>query len=102
MAGQQVCLCVYAHVNGHSVCTCVVVGECVPVYTPAHLCPCNTLHWHCCCIAHTLAPPRYDPAAEVPSDTDSLEDRVIFVKAVTQFMVGSMNGLSYPVRPSYQ
>jgi clusterin-associated protein 1 len=29
---------------------------------------------------------RYDPHAEIPSDTDTPEDRVIFIKAVAQFM----------------
>ena len=46
---------------------------------------CGTLPWL------YLSPFRYDPGAEVPSDTDSPEDRVIFVKAVTQFMVSNGN-----------
>ena len=33
---------------------------------------------------------RYDPHAEVPSDTDTPEDRVIFIKAVAQFMVSCL------------
>ena len=29
---------------------------------------------------------QYDPQADIPSDTDTEQDRVIFVKSVTQFM----------------
>ena len=30
---------------------------------------------------------RYDPNADVPTDTDTEQDRVIFIKSVAQFMV---------------
>ena len=30
---------------------------------------------------------RYDPNASIPTDTDSEQDRVIFIKSVAQFMV---------------
>lgn len=30
---------------------------------------------------------RYDPLAGLPTDTDSEQDRVIFIKSIAQFMV---------------
>ena len=29
---------------------------------------------------------RYDPNVDIPTDTDSEQDRVIFIKSVAQFM----------------
>ena len=31
---------------------------------------------------------RYDPNADLPDDTETEQDRVIFIKSVSQFMVG--------------
>ncbi len=33
---------------------------------------------------------RYDPNADIPTDTDTEQDRVIFIKSVAQFMVSIM------------
>ena len=33
---------------------------------------------------------RYDPKASLPTDTDTEQDRVIFIKAVAEFMVDGM------------
>ena len=30
---------------------------------------------------------RYDPNADVPGDTDTEQDRIIFIKSVAEFMV---------------
>ena len=33
---------------------------------------------------------RYDPLAGLPTDTDTEQDRVIFIKSIAQFMVRSL------------
>ena len=37
--------------------------------------------------AHAIDSSRYDPNAELPMDTDTEQDRVLFIKSVAQFMV---------------
>lgn len=32
---------------------------------------------------------RYDPMADLPSDVDTEQDRVIFIQSLAQFMVGA-------------
>ena len=34
--------------------------------------------------------PRYDPNCELPLDVDTEQDRVLFIKAVAQFMVSAI------------
>lgn len=37
---------------------------------------------------------RYDPNADLPTDIDTEQDRVIFIKSVAQFMVSNID-ISY-------
>ena len=43
------------------------------------------IHFRVHCILSLIS--RYDPNADIPVDTDSEQDRVIFIKSVAQFMV---------------
>ena len=40
---------------------------------------------------------RYDPNADISTDTDMEQDRVIFIKSVAQFMVSSLRIPQAPV-----
>ena len=58
--------------NAHEFCICV--------YYMAQ----NIFLHGLCIICHFS---RYDPNVDIPTDTDSEQDRVIFIKSVAQFMV---------------
>ena len=42
-------------------------------------------------IIHYVYGCRYDPMADLPSDVDTEQDRVIFIQSLAQFMVGRVS-----------
>ena len=40
---------------------------------------------------------RYDPSVDIPTDVETEQDRVIFIKSAAQFMVGEMQVASLDV-----
>ena len=59
-----------------------------PEHTYTYHDKCN--EWYCCCYRYWYKTCRYDPSIDIPTDVDTEQDRVIFIKSAAQFMVSEI------------